>query len=276
MIVIWRDITIPLVTTTNNKTTLHIKRNSGFFSCCSVKLSSIIDFYNKREKLPDNVDSTRQFKWYKRKTDKNITYTYFKAPLNTPISYNGKIKYHHKDQYKIYSKINLESITPVVQKYFTPSDQVINIKNAIKEKYNIIPEETCVLFYRGNDKNIEAKTCSYKDVILQGRKIQLENPAVRFMIQSDETEFIETMKKEFTNSFVCEDEIRHIKKRMTTVDKTNSDNYDFSIKFLAITLIMAENRYLVCCSGNCSIWIIFYREHTRNLYQYLSGTWYYS
>ena len=40
--------------------------NAGFFSCCSVKLYKIIEFINSNKRLPDNVDSSKQFKMYKK------------------------------------------------------------------------------------------------------------------------------------------------------------------------------------------------------------------
>ena len=39
--------------------------NCGFFSNCSVKLNKITDFVNENKKLPDYVDSSRSFSWYK-------------------------------------------------------------------------------------------------------------------------------------------------------------------------------------------------------------------
>ncbi len=39
--------------------------NAGFFSCCSVKLTKIVEFINSNKRLPDNVDSSEQFSLYK-------------------------------------------------------------------------------------------------------------------------------------------------------------------------------------------------------------------
>ena len=52
--------------------------NAGFFSCCSVKLSNIVNFINKYKKIPDIVDSSVQFDWYKQSSNEDITYDYFK------------------------------------------------------------------------------------------------------------------------------------------------------------------------------------------------------
>ena len=63
-------------------------------------------------------------------------------------------------------------------------------------------------------------------------------------------------------------EIRHMYKKNNTVDKVNKEqNYDYSLKYLAITLIMSKCKYVVCNTGNCSIWIVFFRNNTDNIIQ---------
>lgn len=79
-----------------------------------------------------------------------------------------------------------------------------------------------------------------------------------------------------TNSFYFKDEIRHMKKNsLNTVDIVMSDkNYEFSKYFLAITIIMSKCKYIICGTGNISMWIMFYRENNNNVYQNLEGIWY--
>lgn len=43
---------------------IKITHNAGFFSCCSVKLTKIVEFINLNKKLPDSVDSSAQFKYH--------------------------------------------------------------------------------------------------------------------------------------------------------------------------------------------------------------------
>ena len=43
---------------------LVVTHDAGFFSCCTIRLRSIIDFYNLNGLLPD-VDSSRQWSNYK-------------------------------------------------------------------------------------------------------------------------------------------------------------------------------------------------------------------
>jgi hypothetical protein len=43
--------------------------HNGFFSCCSVKLYTIIQYINKYSKIPDSVDSSLLFSMYKKNNE---------------------------------------------------------------------------------------------------------------------------------------------------------------------------------------------------------------
>ncbi len=36
---------------------------------------------------------------------------------------------------------------------------------------------------------------------------------------------------------------------------------------------MSKSKYVICGSGNCSIWIMLYRGNNKNCVQYLNGEW---
>lgn len=102
-----------------------------------------------------------------------------------------------------------------------------------------------------------------------------------FLVQSDETGFIEFITNKFpNNSFYFNDEIRHMKKCNDTVyKKMSSQNYEFSKKYLGITIIMSKCKYskckyIICGSGNCDMWIMLYRGNNKNVIQNLNGSWY--
>jgi hypothetical protein len=243
--------------------------NGGFFSCCSLKLNDIVDYINSNSKLPNYVDSSNQFNWYK-KEPRDITYEYFEHYDNIKdISIHSPINYNHTHQYLNYSKLDY-NIIQVVKKYFSPSKLIINIIETIEQKYNLTYNNICVLFYRGNDKNRETKTCNYDEYLHYANLIMKKNANVLFLIQSDETEFIHFMSEKFpNNSFYFKDEIRHMNKCDNTIDICMKEtNYEFSKYYLAITIIMSKCKYIICGSGNCSIWIMFYRGNNNNVYQY--------
>ena len=255
---------------------IQITHNAGFFSCCSVRLSSIVDYINSHKSLPDVVDSSSQFEWYKKHDSGDITYEYFEDYNNVhDISYDGDIEYHWSYQFTEYSKLNYEKLCPIVRKYFSPSLQIKNMIKFFEDKYNFDYNNTCVLFYRGNDKNRETSLCSYDEYIIKADAILKNNPNIQFLIQSDETEFIETFTQRYpNNSFYFKDEIRHVNKCDDIVDKIMPEkNYLFSKYFLSIIIIMSRCKFIVCGSGNCPIWIMLYRENFNNVIQNLNGKW---
>jgi hypothetical protein len=254
-----------------------VHNNSGFFSCCSVRLDKIVQFYNKYKQLPSLVDSSEQFMWYKptgRETE-SITADYFKESDST-IKFTGQIQYENWYQYLDYKTINFKMLSPFINKYFSPANDIRTFVEILEAKYCIDYKNLGVLFYRGNDKVTETANAPYQDYLDRARKIQAENPNVRFLVQSDETEFIETMmSKLLYPTFFMGDEIRHIKKSINTVDKvwTRDENYKFSQLYLAITIIMSKAKYIICGSGNCSIWICLYRGNTDGVQQFLKTAW---
>ena len=258
---------------------ISVKHNAGFFSCCSVKLHDIVRFVNKNEKFPDDIDGFEIFTWYKnhKNKDKDITFDYFENFNNiTDVNIIYPIGYCHTWQYKKFSELDYKHITPLIKKYFSPSLEINEIINNIEKKYNLFYENICVLFYRGNDKNRETKKCSYDEYLNYAYQIEKKNSKIVFLIQSDETEFLEFMTNKFpNNSIYFKDEIRHMKKCDDTVDiKMSSQNYEFSKKYLAITIIMSRCKYVICGTGNCDSWITFYRGNNKNVIQNNDGTWY--
>jgi hypothetical protein len=211
------------------------------------------------------------FDWYKPEgqNGRDIFPDYFSPDNTLQIEYTRDINYTENDQFKNFELLDLEKLFPLIQKYFQPSDEIKGIMREIETKYAIDYENTCVLFLRGNDKSTECTIPEYDFYRTAANDIREKNPNIRFMVQSDETEFIETMTNELSNSFVCRDEIRHINKSVTTVDMVFKHlNYEFSKKFLAITIIMSKCKHVVCNYGNCSIWLTLFRGNVENLVEY--------
>lgn len=260
---------------------------AGFFSTCSVRLHNIIKYFNVNKFLPITVDSSEHFRLYKSRYENenniDIIFEYFKHYNDyEQIKFeNTVVDYDESYQFSEYSSLDYERINPFIKKYFSPSHDIKQLVVSIETKYNINDyTNICVLFYRGNDKATETNVSPYEEVIVKAKKILDKVPTIQFLIQSDETEFIERMTSTFPkNSFYFKDEIRHINKDLTTVDLIDTDdnmkNREFSKRFLAITIIMSKCKYVVCgSSGNCSIWITFFRGNANNVIHYLrNGVW---
>ena len=254
-----------------------LKQNAGFFSCCSVRLNSIITFYNRYGRLPEIIDSSKQFKLYKlpQNMDEDITYDYF-APFSPAAATTKiperKIDYLERYQFSNFKYLDYKGIVRIVKHYFAPSSQIIDAVYSLEQKYSLNYSNLCVLFYRGNDKGTEMFLPSYRDFLAKAQDEIKKFPQTVFLIQSDETEFIEFMTAELgARCIVFRDEIRHMRRQCNSVDKlpdAEQTNYYYSKFFLAITIIMSRARTVICTSGNCSIWIAFYRGSSIGLIQF--------
>ena len=252
---------------------LHIRYNhsSGFFSCCSLRLFQIAEYCNYTKTFPETIiDASDAFLLYKpaRITD------YFQE-LTDLSAWQGPVRFNHNYQFGNYKFLDYKMLCPLVQRYFSPSSDILLRVKILEEKYGLTDYGSlCTLFYRGNDKITETAICSYEHVILKAQAVLQQNPGIRFLIQSDETEFIQRMENEFPNSIVFRDECRHIPSSITSVDLVMKEgNSEFSKWFLAITLVMAKTHYIICTSGNCSLWIMLYRGYTTNMSQFLNTNW---
>ena len=128
-----------------------------------------------------------------------------------------------------------------------------------------------MLFFRGGDKISETKLPSYQEYIVEIRK-KHEHTNLKYLVQSDESEFIEEMMNTFSQSFYFKDEIRTLPaSRKGQVDNciTDVSNFEFTQKFLAIVIIMSKCKFVYCNSGNISIWIRIYRELNEGFNQWI-------
>ena len=270
---------------------LRCKHNSGFYSCCMYKLWQIIQYYNKHQSIPKEIDVREQFRWYKSgDLTQNISYDFFEKPReDITIEYKEEIDFDHEYQWTNFKNFDYSTFTPFIRKYYTPTQKVYDIVKQMERKYNLDYDNLGVLFYRGNDKRKETKPFNqipnYKEHIKKGIIMKEKYPGIKLIIQSDESEYINEMLKNFPDSIVFRDEIRHMNNnRAGTVDKiagnggkwdddVGKTNYDHAFKFMAIMVIMSKCKHLVLNIGNCSLWVCFFRENANNVDLYVMNKW---
>lgn len=254
----------------------------AFFSCCSVRLGFLVRHIIDYKKLPKILDSSKTFTMYKNNKDQDITFNYFEDYNNIDIIYNcsntinlGSIGDLWNFQFSNYHNFDYSITSSLVKKYFSPNTEIINIIKNIENKYNIDYNNTCCIFFRGLDKITETRLPHYNEYALYIDSIILNNPNIKLLIQSDETEFIAFMVNKYpNNTFYFKDEIRHLNRSINLVDKVFNNIEHFSKNFLAITIIMSKCKYIICNGGtNVSAWILFYRGNSNNVIEYLNGTW---
>lgn len=254
---------------------LAVKHNAGFLSCCSVRLQKIIEWYNANKRTPIVVDSSAQFESLKTQPG-DITYKFFRDQT-VDIPYTHKIRFsqtNDEDQFSDFRKIIYSDVLPFIDRYFTVSAEVENYANEIVKKYNIDLNNTCGVFFRGNDKERETNAPTYKDFIDRALKVKKTRPNVKFIVQSDETEFLSAFKASFPLSQDCVilEEIAHMRKGDNSVANLipKNERIKHHVIFLALIKVLSKTSELIMTSGNCGMWICLYRRNADNIHQYLN------
>ena len=256
---------------------LSITHNCGFFSCCSVRISTIIQFFSKNKCLPTQIDSSKQFSMYKIDENVDITYNFFEnyVNVNEEIIYKNKI---HIDDYNFqfdnYKNVDYKSVVPFVKKYFKPSCEVLNKVNTLLLKYNIDTTNCIGLYFRGTDKVRETLIDSFDVYYNKLNEIINLNKNIQIIIQTDSAQFLDYIKnKSISNIIVITENSVSYTDRGIHNEKPQGENYIDIHNLFATFLIISKCKYVICSSGNCSIWIMYYREHSNNIYQNLNKVW---
>jgi hypothetical protein len=115
---------------------------------------------------------------------------------------------------------------------------------------------------------------SHEEFLEKCAEVKSNNPNIRFLVQTDETDFLEKFISVYSDSIYF-NEIPHINKCNTAVHNVIDRKTlpEFGAKFLAATICVSKCEHLVTHSGNCGLWAVLYRGNTENVYQYLTDKW---
>lgn len=271
---------------------LRSSHNCGFFSNCSVLLHHITQYYEANQRLPHKIDSSRGWELYRLSPDPlhDTRLDFFKEATPSSLDLIPSFalygwNFHHS----VYSSLTYSSWIPFIKKYFSPTeeilDRVISLENTDKLDY----ENTCGLYYRGTSGSIERPSPTADAYVNEAKKIHSLNPDIKFIIQSDEEDFVVKMKESFPDNFIYFDENIGRTTRAPTSTKVTHDGsnayyeggdkplyiaeagtqalHDFTKTLLAIVLVLSKCRYLICNSSNVSAWTVLYRGHSTNVIQ---------
>jgi len=243
---------------------LVVKHNAdaGFFSCYTIRLLHILMYFNQTKTCPQKIDSSNLFYQYKINVNQDTTHEYIKARESPDIEYTAPVRItddDREDQFSNYKKINFQMIKPFIEKYFSPSDAILKRVSELETKYTIDYANLAVFYYRGTDKRIETNLCEYGAYIERAEQLKKDNPNIQFLVVSDEMEMLRLFVNRFPNTLIFEELIQHMGR-----------SFEHSLWMLASVIVMSKAKYMVCSSGNVSLWIVLFRGHNNNIQQYLS------
>jgi hypothetical protein len=270
-----------------DKNILVIRHSAGFFSCSSIALLDILVYFNENKTMPDEVDRHAQYSWYKSDPNQSLIGHFF-AETGDAIPYEVRTEMTYareEPQFSNYSYINFEGVKPFVDKFFAPSQYILDKVAHLEEKYQIDYENTVGVLYRGNDKNRETKIGSYEEFSRKIRDKWLEfKPSEdtwpqadinKILVAPDETEFLEYLSGDFDDWLICMEETAHMSKKDSCIplELPLSERAEQAANFFATVLMLSKCKHLITHSGNIGFWACLYRGSVKNVHQYLNGVW---
>jgi hypothetical protein len=256
---------------------LKIEHNYGFFSCASVRLCYIINHFSKNRALPDEIDGTGLFDMYKVHRGTDITYDFFKhyKDISDQIVYEREIPIDKWNfQFTSYKAVDYPRILPFVKKYFTPSADIIGICDMLMMKYGIMPDNCIGVYYRGTDKHHETAIGGFDTYYAKICELREKEKDAQIIIQTDTAPFVDYIRqKNMVNIIIISENSVSYTNRGIHYEKSAAQNYE-DIKILFATLlIIARCKHIICSSGNCSIWMMYFRGGAHNVHQFLHHRW---
>jgi len=251
----------------------------GFFSCCSVRLYDIITFFNLENKLPTLVDSTESFGLYKKDENHDLVFDFFeKYEITDSIEYSKVVPIDcMMFQFTNYKYIPYSRIIPFVKTYFKPNKSIKNFSDNLIKQYNIDVDNCIAVYYRGTDKKRETYIDNFDrfyDKIIELLNC-INNENIQILIQTDTQQFIDYIKPKLSDKNIII--IKENSTSMTEIgihnEKTSIENYNDMQLLLPVILIMSKCKYIICTSGNVSIWTMFFRENAEDVHQNLNCQW---
>jgi len=257
---------------------LKTSHNYGFFSCCSVKLYDLINYFNVNLHYPEEVDSCQHFGLYK-KENRDITFDFFEHYDNIIVEIkNEKINNSYDNfgfQFYNYKTIEYDSIIPFIKKYFTPSKKIMNIYENLLKKYNIDTDNCIGMYYRATDKITETQIDSFEKYYNKLNEVIRDNKNIQILIQTDSAQFLDYMKEncKHENIIVINENTTSNTSCGIHYEKSCHENYIDIQNLFSSFLIISKCKYIICSSGNCSVWMMFYRGNADNVFQNLNKEW---
>jgi hypothetical protein len=255
---------------------LRITHNAGFFSCCTVRLLDILGYFAQHQKLPEIVDSSTQFKLYKRNPSDDITNKFFLPASPTPdIPFTGAVPLLLNNDcvhFPNYKQVNYLALKPFIERYFSPAQGIETRITRLEKKYPFDPTRTCLVYYRGNDKALEVFCPSYSSVVEKALEVKQRHPEITtFLVQTDELQFLNYFKNKFPDVLVLS-EIKPISKKMVNPGLTlpPADREEFACEFLAVAYFLSRAQYIVTNTHNTAFWLCLFRGSAEGVYQHLN------
>tara|TARA_R110000803_G_scaffold210726_2_gene283435 strand:- start:298 stop:1146 length:849 start_codon:yes stop_codon:yes gene_type:complete len=239
----------------------------GLFSTFTLLLAAITIIHRDYKKLPSKFNLKKAMMMFKTDKDEDLYKTLFKIDETVEIlniTPTGADSHH-----EVYSEERITGLYPYIKRYFSLSDEVEDIKEKLKKKYDIVDKDYISIIYRGTDHftdrggMMSVNCAAYKQIVKQLiTPIPIEDRNV--LIQSEEPR-VRDFFNDYGAKFINETCIGKVGDLDKPIPKENKDLW---IKnYIAAIYIHSQSKNLLTYTGNSGFFATAFRGTTKGVYQ---------
>lgn len=189
---------------------------------------------------------------------------------NEPLT-NNNIKFEMSSLFP-YIEESYDSIKDIIDTWFSPHPDIIDIKKELLYKYKIKTSETLCVCFRGTDKYKDIAETTYERFCSKVDVLMREGELSSILVQTDQEQFLDYFRDNFAkyNIIVIDENPRRTDQEQVAFKLSVDDRIRSAQYFLATMLIMSDCKYVINHTGNVARWINLFRGGSFNTIQYMT------
>ena len=243
--------------------------NCGFYSNQVQVFSSLLTLA-RHGIVPDKIDYSMGYKHFKKDPNRDLYPDFHQTNPSQEIEFYKEVEIPdaNKCQLDLY---DWDLYGQIVKRYFNPSGVVRERWQLLTEKYNINPEETIAVLYRGTDKKTELKLASPDEYFKVVTQLLEKNPTFKVLLQTAQAQIIKEWQQKLGDRLIFFQETPSTDSSSPIWDlmeKSGGDSTNWSQWFDAALRCVSECKYVVNHTGNVAFFMNLYRGNTEGVYQF--------
>jgi hypothetical protein len=240
----------------------------GLFSTFTLLLSTITLIHRDYKVLPEVFDLSNAMMKFKTDKSQDLYKILFKIDKTIEIPNISPVgpDPHHT----IYTEDRIKGLYPYIKRFFGFSDELIDIKNNLLKKYNLVEKDYISVIYRGSDQFTDrggfiSVNCSAYEKLARELISEIPVQERNILIQSEEYRVLKYFGVQLGAKFIRETDIGEIGKNDAPVPNTGVD--EWLKNYIAAIFIHSQSNTLITYTGNSGFWATLFRGSMNEVYQ---------
>lgn len=248
----------------NDELILDNLHDTGIYSSTLSSYFGVI-YHLEKNKIVDKIKFINSHSFFKNDNNTDLYPILYKTNSNINFDNYEKIDVTNPIGDDKYNTLSYKDYNLVTNRYYLPSDIILDNIKKLKKKYNIDVNNTIGILYRGTDRFYE----NFKPelYIQKCKEILYENPELKILIQTDQEQFINKCYENFDNEkIIIINELPKTTGNLALHFTDIEDRLTWAINLDTSIRIISECKYLINHNGSVAFMCCLYRGNSNNMF----------